>query len=97
MGTLLNFIQDGNHWEKTSTAEHADVCIYINEKKLDYQLANYTLINRIPGIRFLARKIDLNIFRDENLYFCFLNCFNPNDKILIDIFVDIFCFLWGHS
>ena len=34
----------------------SDYCHFINERRLDFSIAHDTLINRIPGISFLARK-----------------------------------------
>jgi hypothetical protein len=43
-------------WKSVVNCDDADYCHFINERRLDFSIAHDTLINRIPGISFLARK-----------------------------------------
>lgn len=56
IGRLFSEISQNGVWKEVENPEDSDFTHYINESRLDYSIAHQTLINRIPGIRFLARK-----------------------------------------
>jgi tubulin polyglutamylase TTLL11 len=71
---LFDHIQLDGNWKSCSSIEDSDYVHFINERKLDYSIAHTTLINRIPGIRFLSRKREhffiLNKYRDLMMQDC---------------------------
>lgn len=59
-GGLIKHFLDAGEWRKVSSPDEAVFTFICNERKLDWDLSLKSMINKAPGVSFLARKRELS-------------------------------------
>ena len=67
---LFDYLGQTGYWKSVSSPLEADFTYYMNERRLNFDIALETLVNRIAGVSFLARKREhFFIFNKYKKYF----------------------------